>query len=204
MMNVLNKREANFYITNAFNDIGDNNSYDADPYKRKIKLELKQCGFRKTAWDYPSYKNENSRVLQSREIYENFNSQVSNGIDNSRNRFSQSWAPNKCSNTPVDKNVGMTVATPTNLTNKLSYGKFYEPEEFLSKRPTTADIHRGRSVQRKLWNLQNIKKVNTYEKEAPKATPNVLLSKVNNCWMIKEHKLFEANIINTFLLQICI
>lgn len=178
MTNALNKREANFYITNAFNDIGDNNSYDANPYKKKIKLELRQCGFKKTDQQYPSFKNENSRVLQSRKIYENFNSQVSNCDDSSRNRFSQSWAPNKYYHAEADKKIGKTLATPTNLANKLSYGKFYEPEDFASQRPTTADVIRGQSVQRKQLNFISDRNDNEFKKQTPKATSNVLLSNV--------------------------
>ena len=32
-MTGLTKKKASFYIINAFSEIGDNNSYDADPFK---------------------------------------------------------------------------------------------------------------------------------------------------------------------------
>ena len=40
----MSKREALMRVSQAYNYIGDNNAYDADPRKPRMKLHLESCG----------------------------------------------------------------------------------------------------------------------------------------------------------------
>ena len=107
---------------------------------KQIKLELKQCGFKRPSKYNVGYKYEDSRQRSSPFRNENISSEAPYSFYNTRNRFSHSEVPERNGAKSYLKDSN-TIETPTIQAERPHYSQLYEHDANTSiKRPVTADF----------------------------------------------------------------